>query len=127
MQKKDREAELSRLSQNLQRLIQELDKTLEVVFARGPLVKGNVYELARKCGKPSCACQRGELHRSMVLSASESGKTRLRALPRDRVSEIRKKSQAYRRFRRARAQVSKIVEKMLAAIDAIEQLRREEL
>ena len=54
-----------------------LESSVQVVFRRAPLVKGNVYEMARKCGKPSCACTRGELHRSMVLSWSQRGKTQL--------------------------------------------------
>ena len=52
-----------------------------MVFGRSPLVKGNVYELARKCGKPNCICTRGELHRSMVLTWSEKGKSRLLSIP----------------------------------------------
>jgi hypothetical protein len=69
---------LSRLRQALRRLLQDLEHSLEVAFERSPLVKGNVYEMARKCGKPNCVCTRGELHRSMVLSWSEGGKSRLR-------------------------------------------------
>ena len=42
-----------------------------MVCSRTPLVKGNVYEMARKCGKRSCPCTRGRLHRTWVLSWSE--------------------------------------------------------
>lgn len=125
MQKKDREAQLSRLRQALDRQLKELERVLEVICRRGALVKGNVYELARRCGKPSCACTRGQLHRSIVLSSSEEGKTRLRVLAPGEVAQIRPQSERYVQFRRARAQVSKIVQQMLALIDRIEQIRRE--
>jgi hypothetical protein len=89
------------------------------------MIKGNVYEMARKCGKLSCACTRGKLHRSMVLSWSEQGKTRLLSIPPDRLAELREKSQQYLRFRRARARVSEICREMLALLDRIEERRRE--
>ncbi len=63
------------------RLLQDLEHFLGVVFGRSPLVKGNVYEMARKCGKPNCVCIGGQLHRRMVLSWSEEGKTRLFSIP----------------------------------------------
>jgi hypothetical protein len=117
---------LSRLRQELQKLIAELDRSLKAVFGRTPLVKGSVYEIARKCGKPSCACAGGQLHKSMVLSWSDQGKTRLKSVPAQRLEELRHKSEDYQRFRRARAQVTVISKQMLTVIDRIEMLRREE-
>lgn len=125
MQKKDQLQDLSRLRLALRRLLTDLERSLRVVFGRTPLVKGNVYEMARKCGKPSCACTRGKLHRSMVLSWSELGKTRLLSIPPDRLAELREKSEQYLRFRRARARVSEICREMLVLLDRIEKLRRE--
>lgn len=127
MQRKENKAEsLSRLRQELQKLLAELERSLDAVFGRTPLVKGSVYKIARKCGKPSCACAGGQLHKSMVLSWSDHGKTRLKSVPAQRLSELRHKSEAYQRFRRARAQVTVISKLMLTVIDRIEMLRREE-
>ena len=123
--KRDRE-ELSRLRSTLGDRLAELRRVLKVVFGRSALVKGNVYELARKCGKPNCLCTRGELHRSMVLTWSEGGKSRLRSIPPGRVSSVKKRSEEYLRFRRARARVTKICHEILAVMDRIEKLRREE-
>lgn len=117
---------LSHLRQELRHLLGEMEHSMEVIFGRAPLVKGNVYEMARKCGKPSCACARGQLHKSMVLSWSHQGKTRLRPIPPERLEELHSKSEEYLRFRRARAQVSVICKQMLSVIDRIETLRREE-
>ena len=125
MQKESRLQNLSRLRQALRQRLKDLERSLEVVFGRVPLVKGNVYEMARKCGKPSCTCTRGALHRSMVLSWSERGKTQLFSIPPDRLAQVRQKSEEYLRFRRTRARVSEICKGMVALLDRIEKLRRE--
>jgi hypothetical protein len=48
------------------------------------------------------------------------------SIPPERLLELRGKSEGYQRIRGARARVSTISKKMLAAIDQIEQIRREE-
>jgi len=125
MQKEQKLKELSQLRFKLRNLMQELRDTLEVAFGRSTLMKGNVYEMSRKCGKPNCACTRGIMHRSMVLSWSERGRTRLYSLPPERVHEITQKSMEYLRFRSARARVSVIAKEIVGILDRIEELRRE--
>ena len=117
--------QLSRLRAALREALRDLERTLDCVFERTPLLKGNVCELARKCGKPSCACTRGKLHRTMVLSWSEEGKTRLIAIPAERLEGVREKSDRYLQFRRARAEVTKLHRQILKWVDGIEKLRRE--
>ena len=119
-------AQLSRIRQALVQLRDELGLLLEVFLARDPLVKGSVYELRRKCGKPACACARGELHGTVVLSWSEAGRTRLRSLPPGRRSDVRTAVRRYQRFRRARARLVKLHAEMLALIAALEAARRQE-
>jgi hypothetical protein len=126
MQNKKQFDKLSRLRQTLREHLADLEKSLEVVFGRAPMVKGNVYELARKCGKPNCACARGELHRSMVLTWSHEGKSKLFSIPPERLFDLQKKSEEYLRFRRTRARVTEICKKILGVMDRIEKLRREE-
>jgi hypothetical protein len=126
MQRRGKEEKLSRLRQSLREILTELEKSLDVAFGRAPMIKGNVYELARKCGKPTCACTRGELHRSMVLTWSHEGKSKLFSIPSERLSEFQQKSEEYLKFRRARARVTEICKKILGVMDRIEMLRREE-
>jgi hypothetical protein len=116
---------LSRLRAALRDALKELETTLEVAFERSALVKGNVYELARKCGKPSCACAEGQLHRGMVLSWSQQGKTRLMTIPPEKLDRVRANSGQYLRYRRARARVTEIHRQILKLFDQIERLRRE--
>ena len=124
MQKKTSLDRLSRLRSALRDALKELEATLEIAFERTALIKGNVYEIARKCGKPSCVCTEGQLHRSMVLSWSHQGKTRLMTIPPEKSDRLRAGSQQYLQYRRARARVTEILKQILRLLDQIEKLRR---
>lgn len=90
------------------------------------LVKGSVYQLQTRCGKPSCHCasDQGPLHTSTVLSWSEKGRTRLRTLPPGERARLRQWTENYRRFRQARAALVKLHRRMLATIDQLEKALR---
>ena len=124
--KRDRET-ISRLRQSLFRLAGEVRKVIEPFFSDQPVIKGTVYELKRKCGKPGCKCARGELHARMVISASEGGKTRLQVMPHGFLVEVQEKVRHYQELRRARARLGEIYRKMLKVIDEMEGMRREEM
>ena len=117
----------SRLRQVLRQLAGEVSQRVAPVLADRPVIKGSVYEIQRRCGKPGCKCARGELHKSMVLSTSAQGQTKLRTIPRGSLTDVRQKVAAYRQIRRARARLVKTHQRMLAIIDQIEALRREEM
>ena len=122
----NRQERLSRLRGALLALLEYLRETLNVALARTPLVKGTVYEIARRCGTPNCRCTRGRLHRNMVLTWSEQGRHHMRSIPPAQLADLRKKSEEYLRFRRARAQVTVLHKKILKVLDQIQELRREE-
>jgi len=126
IQRRSVQQELSRLRQRLRELLEELGEVLETAYERSPVIKGTAYELARRCGKPNCRCTRGELHRSMVLSWSEGGRSRLKSLKASQVDRVRSQTRAYARLRRARARVVKIGREMVEVMDRIEALRRQE-
>lgn len=117
--------DLSRLRHDLVQLRDELGRLLEIFLAREPLVKGSVYTLRRKCGKPTCACTRGALHETVVVSWSEAGRTRLQPLPPGRRGDLCAAVRRYQRFRQARARLVKLHAEMLALIDALDAGRRE--
>lgn len=126
MQRARQTERLNRLRRELRSLVQEFERTLDPVFERSALVKGNVYEMARKCGKTACVCTtQGRLHRAMVLSWSQNGRTRLISIPLERLEELRRKSAHYLRFRAARARVTQLHRRILKVLDRIEKLRRE--
>jgi hypothetical protein len=124
--KTDRE-KFSRLRQTLLHLAGEIKGLVEPLFSDLPVIKGTVYELKRKCGKPGCKCSRGDLHRRMVVSASEGGKTRLQVIPDGFLVEVQGKVRRYQELRRVRARLGEIHRKMLKVMDQMEGMRREEL
>jgi hypothetical protein len=127
IQKKSERERFSRLRQTLLQLAGEIEGLIKPLFSDRPVMKGTVYELKRKCGKPGCKCARGELHTRMVLSASEGGKTRLQVIPHGSLGEVQQKVRRYQEFRRVRARLGEIYRKMLTVIDEMEAMRREEL
>jgi len=127
IQKKSERERFSRLRQTLLQLAGEIAGLVKPLFSDRPVIKGTVYELKRKCGKPGCKCARGELHTRMVLSASEGGKTRLQVIPPGSLGEVQEKVRRYQELRRVRARLGEIYRKMLTVMDEMEAMRREEL
>jgi hypothetical protein len=117
----------SQLRQSLARLSTEISRIVEPFFSDKPVIKGSVYELKTKCGKPQCRCAKGQLHHRMVLSASDKGKTKLRAIPRGFVVEVHNKVRSYQQLRRARVRLIEVHKKIIEVIDEMEAMRRQEL
>ena len=112
----------SRLRRALTTLVAGYQRQLETLLPLRHLVKGSVYDLHTRCGKPSCHCasDQGPLHTSTVISWSEQGKTRLRTLPAGELAHFRRSAENYRRFRHARAILVKLHQRIVAHIDRLE-------
>lgn len=118
-----RGTDFSRLRQKLRELAHAVPVEIGTFLSSEPLIKGSVYTLRRRCSKPSCRCARGEKHETVVMTASIGGKTRLWTLSEDQIAELRRRTERYRQFRRARAQLIKEQREILRLIDAIEKVR----
>jgi hypothetical protein len=116
----------SRLRQTLRALRADSHRRLEAILPLRQLLKGSVYELRTRCGKPSCHCAsaEGPRHSSIVLSWSERGRTRLRTLPPGERARLRHLTENYRRFRQARAALVKLHRQILATVNRLEQALR---
>ena len=117
----------SQLRQSLAGLSGQIRQIVEPFFSDKSVIKGSVYELKTKCGKPGCKCAKGQLHSRMVLSASEKGKTRLRAIPHGFLVEVQTKVRCYQELRRARARLVESHKEILKVMDQMEAMRREEM
>ena len=117
----------SQLRQSLRRLSNEIRQVGEPFFSDKPVIKGSVYELKTKCGKPGCKCAKGQLHARMALSASEKGKTKLRAIPHGFLTEVQTKVRCYQELRRTRARLVEEHKKILKIMDEMEAMRREQM
>lgn len=118
---------ISRLRKSLGRLAEEIDQLIEPFVSGKSVMKGSVYELKRRCGKPGCRCSEGQLHTRMVLSVSEEGKTKLRVIPRGFLTDVRVMVRRHQRLRRARARLCRVQKEMLEIMDEMVVLRREEM
>jgi hypothetical protein len=63
----------------------------------------------------------------MVVSASEKGKTKLRAIPHGYLVEVQTKVRRYQELRQVRVRLIEVHKKMLQVMDEMESMRREEI
>jgi hypothetical protein len=107
----------------LTQLEEQYRRRLQDLLTPRELLKGSVYRLKTRCGKPSCRCgsPQGPLHSTLVLSWSQGAKTHLRSLAGSDLARWRRLSEAYRRFRRTRAQLVKLHGQILQAIHRLQQ------
>jgi hypothetical protein len=55
---------------------------LAQLITEQPFLRGSLVERARSCGKPTCRCQKGQLHRSLYLATRHQGQRALLYIPR---------------------------------------------
>jgi hypothetical protein len=114
--------EASRLRQQLTRTEEQRDRHLtEILQTRLRLVRGSFVVLGKKCGKPNCRCATGETHPTSYLSISEEGRKRMVHVRAADVGEVREAADRYRRFREARAALSRLSADLLAMVDSLQQ------
>lgn len=61
------------------------------------VLKGSLYTMRRKCGKPNCRCQKGELHETPALSYRVGGKAGILTLKPEDVPKVKAATKRYRR------------------------------
>jgi hypothetical protein len=114
---------LSSLRSQLVQLQQLLSRLLEPCLGREPLLPASLYTLRRKCGKPSCHCNRGALHESTVLSYRGQGRPRnLSPLP-EHLEALQTMTAHYRRCRQARAEIVRWQRRLLKLVDDLNAAR----
>jgi hypothetical protein len=116
----------SRQRQILDRLSAEYLQRVHELLRYRELVKGSVYQMQTRCGNPSCHCAkpRGARHAATVLSWSDAGKTRIRSIAQADQARLRGLTENYRRLRQARADLVKLHQQILKAVDHLEQVLR---
>ena len=111
---------LSSLRAQLRQLDQQIQGLLETFMEREPLLPGSMYTLKRRCGKPNCRCAQGHLHETELLSYRGGTRPRNVTPQRGQQELFKKGTEAYRRFRQARAQLVKLQRQMVKLVDSIE-------
>ncbi len=62
---------------------------LAQLVSQEPFLRGSLVERARPCGKPTCRCQQGQLHRSLYLATRHNGRRALLYIPRALEADVR--------------------------------------
>jgi hypothetical protein len=107
-------------------LLEQQQRLVEHLLAGRELLKGSVYELQTRCGKPSCHCAApdGVRHATPVLSWSHQGKTQLRSLAAKDLDRLGRLTENYRQFRQARASLVRLQQRLLTTVDRLEKALR---
>lgn len=85
------------------------------------LLRGVLYTLSRRCGRPNCRCAQGEPHQSPALAYPEGGRTKTITLAAEEVAGVR---QALARYERARAKLDAEAQAGILALRARQSARR---
>lgn len=88
---------------------------------REPMLRGVLFTLRRKCGKPSCRCAEGELHESPALAYPVGGRTKTMTLTEADIPVVR---EALERYRLGRAELDGAADAEIAAMRAAKAVRR---
>jgi len=114
---------LQRASQARKRIrdLQQRERELlDALLSCRHLVKGSVYELLTRCGKPNCSCSQGAPHAAMVLSWSQEGRTKLMTVGPGDLDRLLRLTGEYKKFRQARASLVKLQRELLKVVDRLE-------
>ena len=66
---------------NDERLLNRRKKALGKIPKLEESIRGTLVIMNRFCGKPNCRCRKGYKHKSVYLSQSQKGKTRMIYIP----------------------------------------------
>jgi hypothetical protein len=117
----------SRARREVRRLHDQIGALLETLVARSPLFAASLYEHTSQCGNPQCKCARTAYrHRQVCVSFVDAeGRSRTRTVPRALRGAVGELTAEYARVRRARREVQRLFERLLAAADALGRARCE--
>lgn len=77
------------------------------------MLRGNLFVMRRRCGKPNCRCAAGEPHESQALAYPEAGRTGTMTLSSADVASVKA---ALGRYERAKEALDAEAAKGLAAL-----------
>jgi hypothetical protein len=79
------------------------------------MVRGSLFTLRRKCGKPTCRCASGDPHETPALAYPEAGRTKTLTLT---GIDLREVQAALARYEKAKAELDRAGDAGVAALRA---------
>ena len=114
----------SKIRLQLRQQINCLPELVKPAFGREQVFPAALYVHRFRCGKPTCHCAGGELHRRLVLSIwRNTNKKTVCTAPSAHQEMLRRHTEAYRQLRQARAKFRLWSNRTLELMDKLEQTR----
>jgi hypothetical protein len=119
---------MSESSQDLASRIAALDARRRALLRKltggDPIVVGNVYDVMRRCGNPSCHCAAKPGHRQTLLIYVEEGRRRCKFVRRDDADRIKEAWARFRECKKALREFRALQKQELEVLRAQIQARR---
>jgi hypothetical protein len=116
------DVDVSRLRQLIRQAEQSRQDHVQAILQeRGPLRRGSIVKVHRKCGKPTCRCAAGEGHPATYLSCKHDGTTRMVYVPAAAQRTVTQEAQRYRRVRQHRACLAKLAQQSVGLVDRLQE------
>ena len=96
---------------------------LRQIVQSKPIIIGNVYDVMRRCGNPSCHCAAKPGHRQTLLIYVDKGRRRCKFVRRQDADWVKAAWQRYRDCRRVLREVRALNKRELALLRAQVQTR----
>lgn len=89
-------------------LLQTRRKAAKAMPRIEEILRGSIVEVKRYCGKPNCRCSKGRKHRSLYISQSNNGSSRLIYIPQHSEKEARRLIDNYHKLKGVMEEISRI-------------------
>ena len=95
-------------------LHEEKATVLEQIRSLDNVIRGSIYELKTKCGKPTCYCAKSaRRHVALMLSFRYRGKTRLVPIKAEQIPTIKARINDYKQLKAAIDELARINAELL--------------
>jgi hypothetical protein len=88
-------------TRSLKALHKRRQASLKLLLRQDPVIIGNVYDIMRRCGNPSCHCAVKPGHRQTLLIYTEKGRRRCKFVRRRDAERIKRAWLRYRECKKA--------------------------
>lgn len=89
-------------------LIRKRRKAAQKIPPIEEILRGSIVVVKRYCGKANCRCLKGHKHRSLYISQSNKGESRLIYIPQRSEKEVCRLIRNYQAFKSVMKEISRI-------------------
>jgi len=96
-------------------LLQKRRKAAKGIPRIEEILRGSIVVARRYCGKANCHCQKGHKHRSLYISQSNNGQSRLVYIPQRSEGQARQLIRNYQALKSVMKEISRINMELVTA------------